>query len=281
MGRADHGQLVATRETLALLGGEHAHGHLAVPLLKRFTLGTHRLELIASGRGPGAAALHVDIAGRTVLYAGAVRCDPVPALGVHAADVRRCDTLVVHAPHGDRGDEFPKLAGVITQTLAWIAATLAAGRRPVLLVDTVIDGLEIATALARSGYRDLDVGRGLAHALAVVPTEVGPHTAGKAVRPIVWLDVDRARLPRSVRTSAHATALVSGRARTGTHGADVGFAWASACGRKGLLAWIESAAARDVFVTGPCAEAIAQALGPRARVLGPMHQMSLFEGTGT
>src|SRR5258706_5538461 len=83
VGRAGHGQLIGTSITLALLGARD-HGHLAVPVRQRFTLGTLRLELIPSCRGFGAAALHVDArsvaapgsAGSdpaTVLYAGAVR----------------------------------------------------------------------------------------------------------------------------------------------------------------------------------------------------------------
>ena len=43
-----------------------------------------------------------------------------------------------------------------------------------------------------------------------------------------------------------------------------------------LLAWIEQTHARDIFVTGACAETIIAKLGPRARMLGPPHQMVLF-----
>src|ERR1700710_2755068 len=68
-GRTGHGQLIGTSITLALLGARDK-GHLAVPLRQRFTLGTLRLELIPSGRGVGACALHADIVGRTVRYAG-------------------------------------------------------------------------------------------------------------------------------------------------------------------------------------------------------------------
>src|SRR5262249_60854032 len=75
VGRAGHGQLIGTAITLALLDAA-GHGHLGVPLRQRFTLGTVRLELIPSGRGFGAAALHADIAGKAVLYAGAVRASP-------------------------------------------------------------------------------------------------------------------------------------------------------------------------------------------------------------
>src|ERR1041384_1106939 len=62
VGRTGHGQLIGTAITLALVDASGPGGHLAVPLRQRFTLGTVRLELIPSGRGFGAAALHADVA---------------------------------------------------------------------------------------------------------------------------------------------------------------------------------------------------------------------------
>src|SRR5213078_1681028 len=98
-------------------------GHLAVPLRQRFTLGTVRLELIPSGRGFGAAALYADIAGRTVLYAGAVR---TTAGGVgDAAELRTCDAVVVAAPYGELHQQFPPLVDAIAQTIAWTRDQLA------------------------------------------------------------------------------------------------------------------------------------------------------------
>jgi putative mRNA 3-end processing factor len=145
VGRTGHGQLIGTAITLALLDAAGA-GHLAVPLRQRFTLGTVRLELIPSGRGFGAAALHADVAGRTVLYAGAVRTS---SGGVgDAAELRTCDAVVVAAPYGEPHRRLPPLAKVIAEAIDWTRAQLAADRRPVLLVDTVLDGLEVASRLA-------------------------------------------------------------------------------------------------------------------------------------
>src|SRR4051812_1616684 len=57
--RPGHGQLIATAETLALLGASGG-AHLAVPWRRPFTLGTVRLELAPSGHGRGGAALAVE-----------------------------------------------------------------------------------------------------------------------------------------------------------------------------------------------------------------------------
>jgi putative mRNA 3-end processing factor len=311
VGRAGHGQLIGTAITLALLGARDK-GHLAVPLRQRFTLGTVRLELIPSGRGFGAAALHADVTGKTVLYAGAVR---TAAGGVgDPAELRTCDAVVVAAPYGEPADRFPPLRAEIDATIAWTRAQLAAGTRPVLFVDSLLDGLEVASRLAADGVaiagpralRDaaqriadlvpspqvlegaIAIGSTLApRALAPDPGGGVPSIAapGREPRAIVWLDSDRAGLARSLGAHAAgdrppATALVSARARAGLAGHGAGFVWAAAADRAQLLGWIEATGARDVYVTGACAEAIVAALGGalggRARVIGPPHQMPLF-----
>lgn len=270
VGRTGHGQLIASPLTLALLGTAGG-GHLGVPLHRRFTLGTLRLELIASGHATGAAALHVDIAGRTVLYAGPVRTASAGDIG--GAEVRTSDAVVVAAPFGEPHHAFPPLADAIAQTIEWSRAQLAADRRPVLLVDDALAGVEIATQLRSEGVavaaaRPIrDLARRADSAIAA---------PGKEPRAIVWLDSDHAGLRRAVGDRAFATARVSGTVVDGVQDTDAVFAWASAAGRDELLAWIEATSAREVFVTGACAEAIVATVGARARVLGPPHQMTLF-----
>lgn len=272
LGRGGHGQLIATPLTLALLGDTSGGADLAVPVRKRFTLGTLRLELIPSGRGPGAAALVVDLGGRKALYAGAVRtakiasCDP--------AEVRTSDALVVHAPFGEAHHAFPRLDDTIAKTVAWAKAELAAERRPVVFCDSALDGLEVVTELASRGIQ-LSAGRQIRE-LAGRAKLTNITTPGKEPRAVVWLDTDHAGLAKALAGKRFATALASGRAIEGADGYDTSFAWASAADRKQLLAWIESASAREVFVTGPCADAIVAAVGPRARVVGPPRQMALF-----
>lgn len=322
--RSGHGQLVATPLTLALLGG--GDGHLGVPLRQRFTLGTVRLELIPSGRGLGAAALFADIAGKTVLYANTVRT--VAGGAGDPAEVRHCDALVVNAPFGEKHHVFPPLARVIDETIEWTQAQLAANKRPVLFVDGILDGLEVAGALhaatiAVAGHRAIRDA-----ATRAKLSSIG--TVGREPRAVVWLDSDHAGVAKAMRSEASnakregasnakrhgasnakpdgasnakrdgsssttstesaassratrgshvtsfSTALVSGRAIEGATGYDAAFAWATAADRAQLLAWIDAANARQVFVTGPCADAIAAAVGAHARVIGPPQQMALF-----
>ncbi|NVB77839.1 MAG: hypothetical protein HOV81_05535 [Kofleriaceae bacterium] len=283
VGRAGHGQLIGTPITLALVARET--GHLAVPVHRPFTLGTLRLELIPSGRGLGAAALHVDGGGRTVLYAGAIRTvNPT-----EAAEVRACEAVVVAAPFGEVKHKFPPVDDVAGKLVAWVRAQLAAGKTPVLVVDTVLDGIEVAARLAAeelvvAGSRTL---RDAALRIGSVPGGAAAATTrgtrgvkipairspGKEPAATIRLETDRVKLAEGAKAM---TALVSGRALDQQSGWDAGFAWPFVAGREQLLGWIEQSRAKDVFVTGACAEAIVDKLGPRARVLGPPHQMALF-----
>jgi hypothetical protein len=232
VGRAGHGQLIATPPTLALLGATRG-GHLGVPLHQRFTLGTLRLELIASGRGPGGAALYVDMAGRTALYAGEVRAA--------SADVRTADAVVVSAPH-ER--EAPPLADLVARTREACEAQLARGVRPVLRVDSALDGVELASALGMP----VAAARPIRDAAARIDLALA--APAKEPRTLIWIG--------DTKSIAQPHAIVEG------------FWWPRGDGPRALAAWIEATGAREVFVTGPAAEAI-----PGARVLGPPHQMTL------
>ena len=308
VGRTGHGQLIATPLTLALLGASGG-GHLGVPLHRRFTLGTTRLELIASGRGPGAAALVVDVEGKPVVYAGAVRTASAP--GLETAEVRECHAVVVSAPYGKREHKFAPLASAVDATLEHARRELAAGRRPALLVETVLDALEVAICFARAGIpiaagrpirdaaqrassaladtlaeanaraaRDAELrGASRKHAKKTEPATNGhaPDTRiaigafGKEPRALLWLARDRSGLARTLGSLPHSTTLLSA---TYDSDADHHFAWANAAGRDDLLAWIESTRAAEVYVTGACAEDIAKKIG--AKVIGPPQQMALF-----
>lgn len=282
VGRGGHGQLIGTPITLALLAPGPAAlapmrgntaGDLAVPLRQRFTLGTSRLELIPSGRGFGAAALHVDLAGRRVLYAGPVRTT-LGGAG-EAGEVRTADAVVVAAPFGEPRHVFPAIDTVVDQVVTWCRAQLAREARPTLVVDTALDGLEVAQRL---GGADLPLagGKAVRDAIARLPAALGlPALRAPSREPAALLLVDGERRP----PTPGPVALLSGRALDppAAHAPYAQtFAWAHAADRARLLAWIEATRAKDVFVTGACAETIVAKLGPRARVIGPPRQMTLF-----
>lgn len=271
-GRAGHGQLIATAPTLALLGAA-ADAHLAVPLHRPFTLGTHRLGLIPSGYAPGAAALTVDVGDHRVLYAGAIH----PA----RADLVPCQTLVVAAPYGERHHVFA--ADGEARTIAACLDASAAGALPVVLVSSALRGLDVAERLAAAGL-EIAAHRAIAIAArrlteARLPAPAIRRSVARA-GVLLWLVRDRARVAAAAAGRPTRVILASGlaseRDQVRALDVDVAIAWSGAADREGLLGFVARSGAAAVGVTGPCAAAIAAAIGPRARVLGPPQQMALF-----
>jgi hypothetical protein len=207
----------------------------------------------------------------TVLYAGAVRTVYKP----EPAEVRTCDAVVVDAPIGEVKHKLGKLADVSEQVTEWVRAQLSGNRTPVLVVDTVFDGFEVAQTLVADGLV-VAGSRGLRDAalrvggLAAVPQIRAP---GRERTVVIRVEGDRVKIADSANA---AVALVSVRALAPSPGFDAAFAWPFVATRKQLLEWIEQSRAKEIFVTGPSADTIAESLGPRARVLGPPRQMALF-----
>jgi putative mRNA 3-end processing factor len=292
IGRVGHGQLIATLATLAQLGAEKPRvtnsggaasnaaptAHLSVPYRRPFTLGTVRLELVPSGHALGSASLWIDSGGAKTFVAGAIATGGA-GLG-EPAELRTCETLVVGAPYGAPGETFPKRKDAAAAWLDFARAARARGAIAVALVSSAQKGLDVAAATATAG---LAVGahRAIHHAAkrlaaAGIAIEV-PRRGASGAEALVWLARDRAKLP----AGSLAVALVSGAAidpaAVAAAGAERGVAWSNAADRDELLAFVEDASARRVFLTGRRADAIAAAIGPRARVLAPPHQMQLFE----
>ncbi len=275
-----NGQLIATAETLALLGAG-GDAHLPVPLGRPFTLGTVRLELTPSGHGRGGAALAADLGGRQVMYGGALN----PAGGGLGgpAVLRPCDTLVVVVRWGEPHHRFPPPAEATRAVIAACAERAGGDAVVVLLVDDALAGLELAALLhghgvAVAGHRTIVEGaRRLTEAGLTAPPlrrAVARH------RVLIWPLADRARLPAALRGLPAITVLASGLAvepgAAATLGADIAVAWSLAGDRDALAELIGSASASDVILVGRGAEPLAAALGRRARVLGPPQQMPLF-----
>ncbi len=120
---------------------------------------------------------------------------------------------------------------------------------------------------ASRGIRDAAL-RVRAH--TIVPAIRAP---GREPTVVIRTETDRSKLPDGMKV---ATALVSLRALEARKGFDALFAWPFAATKKQLLEWIEQSRAKDIFITGACADTLAESLGPRARVLGPPRQMALF-----
>jgi putative mRNA 3-end processing factor len=288
VGRSGHGQLIATPATLAMVGAAGA-GHLGVPLRRRFTLGTLQLELIPSGHALGAAALRVELEGRSVLYAGAV-CTRSIGLA-EPGEVRTADCVVVAAPYGAATHVFPPPAQVAAQLVEWVAAAATRGH-VLLLVSAELKALDVAAVLASAGIAasaPLAL-RNLARRARTAASNVPELRAIPRDRPrgmardqpavVIATVPQRARLAAELSKRPLAIGWISGEAidpaAVAAQGVERGFAWSSCADRTQLLAWIEATSAREIYVTGRCAPEIVAHLGKRAAVLGPPLQMRLF-----
>lgn len=296
VGRSGHGQLIATPETLAMVGADSA-GHLGVPVRRRFTLGTLQLELIPSGHALGAAALRVDLDGRSVLYAGAV-CTRSIGLA-EPGEVRTADCAIVAAPYGSAAHVFPPPAQLSSQLVEWVAAEAARGH-VLLLVGSELKALDVAAVLAAAGVAvaaPLALRELARRARAVAPRvpELRAIARGRPTVVVACL-ADRAKVSAELGRTAKGVAklpLVTGwisgeavePAAVTAQRVERGFAWSSCADRAQLLAWIEATSAREVYVTGRCAAEIVEELGKRAAVrasvLGPPLQMPLFSSSAT
>ena len=293
---SQHGQIIATAETLALLARQgrrpDAASVLAVPPGRPFSLGTLRLELFRSGTAVGAASLSVDLRDRRVVYAGSVN----PAGGGlgGAADQRSCTVLVVDAHYGDPRFRFPPVDQAVEEAAALCRRVCGAGGALVLLVTSALKGLDVAHRLDGAGVRtgcELLAHRSIHHAAqklrsAGLDSPPVRRFAASRVQPgqvLMWPTGRRVQLDRVGLPGGSAVALVSGAAADrdalGRARAGHGIAWSSQADHATLCRYIEESGAASVHLIGRFAEQMAEELAGRglsARPLGPPVQMSLF-----
>ena len=287
-GQAGHGQLIATAPTLAMLGvagGAHGVGGgvaLATPTRRPFTLGQVQLELVPSGHTLGAAALLVDVPAGRVLCAGPIAPRHVGL--AEPAELRRCDTLVLDVPYGQRHHAFPSAVSASAAVADWALATTSRAV-PVVLVSHLGKGLDAAHLLASVGLAPrvhpaiATAARRLTAAGLVAPPAPALRRAPRHGEVVVWLLADRHRLDRALGGAATRRLLASGLAADPDagprHGVDHAIAWSSAADREQNLALIRASHAGQIYLTGAGAEVIAAQLGPGAVVLAPPQQMEL------
>lgn len=278
--RARHGQLIATRETLALVTtadcARRPESALPVPYGRPFSLGDVRLELFRSGHAAGAASLSVQRDGRCAVYAGPVNPHGGGLGG--EADVRRCDELVVDARYAHPRYAFPPWQQARDDVVAFCHAVLARGSTPVLLVTSAAKGLDVARQLTNlrpvRGHRAIHRAARRLRAAGGDPPQI-KRWAGKLPRGeiVVWL----ADAPW--RERAGVRALVSGQAcdaaRVDALAVDAAFAWSNCADYGELLRYIEATGAERVFAVGRHAEFLASMLD-EVTPIGGARQLSLF-----
>jgi putative mRNA 3-end processing factor len=293
---SQHGQIIATAETLAILARQgrrpDAASQLAVPLGRPFSLGTLRLELFRSGSAIGAASLSVDLGDTRVVYAGTVNPRGGGLGGV--ADQRSCSALVIDAHYGHARFRFPPLEDVVAETEALCRRVASAGGALVLLVSSALKGLDVAHRLDGAGVRaqcELVAHRSVHHAaqkLRAAGIQSPPirRFAASRVQPgqvLLWPASRRAALDRVGMPGGSEVALLSGaaldREAMARARAAHGIAWSGQADHAALTRYVEDSGASSIHLVGRFAEEMSAELAGRglaARPLGPPVQMSLF-----
>lgn len=284
-------QVLLTPQSAALL---EAAGHplgtrgLVTPYGRPFALGTLRVELFPSGRGPGAASLLCESALGRIVFAGPVNLQPV-APGGAPAEVRPADAVCVDATFADPLLALPSTPAVLDQALSFAESTLATGAQPVVLAACESPTLELARALDAAGFTLRAHPSFLKLAAVHAQAGLGPPPLRRLGRTLgtkeVLLWTPQARqagalvsLPRPV------VALVSGFAtRPGVLervGATVALPLCGGASPADLLAYVDACGARQIGTVNDLEGRFAAHLRERgfeAYPLGPPAQMTLFE----
>ena len=283
---ARHAQLVATADTLALLGAPaSASGtRLPVPYHRPFTLGTVRLELLPSGHGLGGASLLLEVDGARVLYCNDI-CPQGGGLG-GVAESRPCDALVLGAHYGEPGYRFPEVAELLPRVADFVQETTSVGAAAVLLVGSASKCLDVASRLTDALNQRMPDGVGptfFAHRSLHEPAQrlradrpglprlrryPGRMPAGHI---LFWPIARRARLPAD---DGVRVALVSGSAMDEVARArlqaDVAFPWSDRADHPALMGFIDACRPREIFLTGAHAESMGAQL---SRAKRPVHAL--------
>jgi len=288
--RASRAQVLATPETLALLGpaGQRLRARaLTIGYGRPFSLGALRVELLPTGVLPGAAALFCEAGERRVLYAGCARLGP-PAHGASAGEVRAADAVCIDASYGHPRFRFLPRHEAEARVQAFVDGARAAGRAAVVLCAPLGPAQELAAALGGQGWqlrghRSIVEGAA-AYRRAGVPVPAVARFAGKLAPGEVLLWPASERDAGSLRRLPDASlAWVSGSAADPDAVAelrvDAAIPYAAAPDFEGLLTYVAATGAREVAVKNGYAEdlaAVLRARGLDAYVIGPPRQIDLF-----
>lgn len=260
-----HQQLIATPTTLALLGGAEVlgDGHLAVPYRKRFTLGALQLELVPNGHGLGTAALYVTSPTCRALYLGRPRAQRDGWGG--EAELRPVDALCIDVGEGLAATPAPPLAERMAK-LAQAITDLAAPE-VVVVCATLLSAYEVAHGLGALG---LAVALPKALRRPGVSVATPGHVASSSPRVAIAM---AARAPAADKRPRFRVGAAAGDATSP-------WRWSEALTRAELIAMIERARPRELYLTGAGAVAAHATLGHAgarsSTVLAPPWQLSLF-----
>lgn len=291
---ARHGQLIATPDTLRLLHSRNSadsqrsmEAPLAVPFGHPFTLGTHRLELFSSGFGLGASSLLIQGESQKTLFAGAINPHGSELGG--AIDHRASDILVLSARYGQPAFDFSRSESERGKLGTRCQEICEQGGIAVLLIRNALKSLDAAALLASQPF-PVHAHRSF-HSLAKLDPRISLsdfavkrwNAKSKAARVLLWPAQARHAIDLNSLPEKSKVILVSGAAvspdAVSAAGADEGLVWSDQADFEGLISYIKSSKASQVYLTNAPnrGKELADAMpGVRIVAIGPPKQLHLF-----
>lgn len=282
-------QVLVTAETLALLGtaGESLRPHaLIVAPGRPFQLGATRVELLATGVLPGAAALLAETGGKRILYAGMMGRAALD--GRASRSIRAADALCIDATFGDPRFVFCSAQTALDDLKRFARDARDAGAAPVLLAAPFGPVHELARGLSQDGWR-LRGHRSMLEAAAAfrragVDAPSPSRFSGRLARGEILLWPAAVQLAAGLRALGPArTIWVSGWAAdpraVATLRPDVAVPYGEELDHPGLTAFVEATGAREVASLHDRDGTLSAMLRDRGLVayqLSPPHQIPLF-----
>ena len=260
-------RVVASEPTVRIaraLGAQVADVDVLTPRFGRpFALGRLRLELLPSGRAPGAAQLSVQRDGRTVVYAGEL--NPTPGRTVEKPQVRACEAIALAAPLAPYLRALPARHECEAQLIATIDRALSDGKTALVLTSVLGSAGEIAALLDGRALR-IEAHRRIQRVLAACGQQVSSLRRTPGPRVILWpLELHAspalARVPDVTRILVSGHALDAEAARRVR--ADDAVALADHGDLPSLLEHVRESGARDVYFSAGLTDEVAQAFRKR------------------
>jgi putative mRNA 3-end processing factor len=286
-----HDRTIATAPTLALIRhrlGSRAQGEaLPIRYYEPFGLGDLTIELFPAGHVLGSAQIRIVRRDVAVCYTGDLCLEP--NLTAEAAEVVRCDVLVLESTFGKPRYTFPPKDQVLAQIRAFVDQALLDGCTPVLLGYALGKAQEALKYFGELGYpcRAHPLVHAIdqiyeAHGLSLPNVrQLGPEGPEKGELVVAPPHLSRSpllsRIPR--KRTAVLTGWAIGGSNFGWRGVDTAFPLSDHADFPSLLRYARESRASRIFTVHGYAQELATALraeGIRAEPLEEERQLELL-----
>jgi hypothetical protein len=144
-------QILATEETLEILKilRRKPANALVCQYNRPFSIGRQKLELLPSGSILGGASLYVESDKERILYAPEIQVQKIPT--VRQVQLKRAQTLILHANHPDPGASLPTRRRERERLLDHVQKLLSSSQLPIVMAEATSTAIEISKLFTDNG----------------------------------------------------------------------------------------------------------------------------------